>query len=119
MSLNQYYVVLMKKGPNWTQNASPELERHQQDHLQQLSELHSAGKLAITGPFEGLSDEPVRAISLFYRKAFSSLDELKELVEENELFKQGHLVAEYGTWFFPEWQTLVPDRPSAISHIHA
>lgn len=119
MSLNQYYVVLMKKGPNWTQEASPELEKYQQEHLQQLSELYSAGKLAITGPYEGHSDGQIRAISLFFRKAFSSADELKELVEQNELFQKGHLVAEVGTWFFPEWQTLIPERPSANWHIHA
>lgn len=119
MSLNRYFVVLMKKGPNWTEQASPDLDKYHQDHLHQLSELYNAGKLAITGPYESSSNSDIRAISIFFRSAFASLDELKELVEQNELFKQGHLVADYGTWLFPEWQTLVPERASNNWHLHA
>lgn len=106
MSLKQYYVVLLKKGENWTRDESPELNLQQRKHLSHLSELYGAGKLAIAGPVEDHSDNEIRAISVFYRHAFSSVDELKEIVEEDELFKSGHLVAEYATWFFPEGQTL-------------
>ena len=106
MSLNQYYIVLLKKGPNWTHEASPELDARQKKHITYLSDLYAAGKLAITGPVEDHDNEQIRAISIFYQKAFSSIDELKEVVEQDELFKNGHLVADYGTWFFPEGQTL-------------
>ncbi len=106
MSLNQYFVVFFKKGPNWTEDSSPELDERQKQHLIHLQDLYGAGKLAITGPVDDHSDVDLRAMAVFYRHAFATVDELKELVEEDELFETGHLVAEYASWFFPEGQML-------------
>ena len=37
---------------------------------------------------------------------FATVDELKALVEQDELFETGHLIAEYASWYFPEGQGL-------------
>lgn len=106
MSLNQYFVVLYKKGPNWTEETSPELEKIQKMQLAQLAELYSAGKLAIAGPVDDHSDTSLRAMAIFYRHAFINVDGLRAFVDEDELVKSQHLVAEFATWYFPEGQTL-------------
>lgn len=106
MSLNQYFVVLFKKGPHWTEESTPDLDYEHKLQLRYLAELYEAGKLAITGPVDDHSDADVRAMAIFYRHAFSNMDELKSFIQEDELIKNGHLVAEYLTWYFPEGQRL-------------
>lgn len=103
MNFNKYYVAILKKGPNWTAADSPEMEAKQQRHQQHLTHMHEAGKLAIAGPVEVAGNgSDLRGISIFHYNAFGSIDELRQLVEEDHLFQTGHLVADYMTWYFPE-----------------
>ena len=106
MELDQYYVVLLKKGPVWTSEPTPELEALQQQHLAHLSSMGAAGKLSIAGPVEAHAASDLRGISIFHFDAFESLEELRDLVEQDPMIQIGHLTADYMTWYVPEGATL-------------
>ena len=45
-----YYIFLLKKGPTWSPDATPEIEALQEAHLANLSRLAEMGKLVVNGP---------------------------------------------------------------------
>jgi len=99
MEFDQYYVVILKKGPAWTPESTPELEILQQRHQDHLSRMHAMGKLIIAGPLDAHTNPDLRGISIFRVDAFASLEELKELVEQDPMFVIGRLAADYLTWY--------------------
>lgn len=100
MEFTRFYVVLLKKGPNWTGEASPRLDELQERHLAHIRSMHEAGKLATAGPVEDHSERGEwRGISIFHADEFASLDELRALVEQDSMFEIGHLAADYLTWY--------------------
>ncbi len=103
MTFDKYHVVLLKKGPTWTPESTPELDKLQEDHLAHLRELHQAGQMSIAGPVQDFSAEgDIRGISVFPETAVSTIEEVKALVEADPMFTNGRLVAEYMTWHVPE-----------------
>ena len=45
-----YYLFLLKKGPAWSSEATPEIDALQAAHLANLRRLATLGKLVINGP---------------------------------------------------------------------
>lgn len=58
-----YYVGLIKKGPTWTPEETPEIEQLQQAHLANNNRLYKEGKLLALGPL--LDNGDVRGIDVF------------------------------------------------------
>lgn len=97
MGMTIYYVFLVKKGPTWSPESTPEISALQEAHLANYRRLAEIGKLAITGPFLdafALSGE-IRGMGVL--KA-SSLEEAQELVSTDPMVKVGRLVFELHTW---------------------
>jgi uncharacterized protein YciI len=104
MEFKYFYIAFLRKGPHWTGTDSPELEALQESHLAHIRSLAEQGKLAIAGPVElfsqGIQSQPdLRGISIFHSEPFNSIDEVKQLVEQDPMVQIGHLSAEYVTWF--------------------
>lgn len=102
MNLKTYYAVLLKKGPNWTDRQSIELDYLQQQHAAHIDSMQRAGMLTVFGPVDEISPSQVLGIGIFDREAFHSSAELTSLVEADPMFKTGFLVAEYLTWYVPD-----------------
>lgn len=97
MGMTIYYVYLLKKGPAWSPDATPEIEALQVEHLANLRRLGQEGKLVINGPLLDsfqLSGE-IRGIGVL--KA-SSLAEAQEWISTDPMVKVGRLVFELHTW---------------------
>ena len=45
-----YYVYLLKKGPTWSPDSTPEVDALQEAHLANLRRLVDAGTLVLNGP---------------------------------------------------------------------
>lgn len=99
MAFMSWYVVLLKKGPTWSADATPELEVLQQGHLAHLASLAQAGKLVEAGPVQDHGDGALRGVCLYRGDAVASLDELKALVEADPSIQAGRLRADYATWY--------------------
>ena len=94
--LETFYMCLLKRGPNWTAEESPENIKLQNLHQQNLSELMGSGQLLLAGPFADGDD--TRGMAIF--KA-NSLEEVQSFMSDDALVKAGHLVLEWYTWLVP------------------
>lgn len=111
MNFDKYYLVLLKKGPAWTPDVTPELEALQERHIAHLAQLHEAGHMSIAGPLEDHSEAGnIRGISIFPVAANESLEAVKALVENDPTFLAGRLAADYLTWYVPEGSSLSGDN---------
>lgn len=92
-----YYVFLLKKGPTWSPDATPEIEALQEAHLANLRRLSEMGKLVLNGPLLDLfaTGGEIRGIGVL--KA-SSLAEAQELIGTDPMVRVGRLIFELHTW---------------------
>ncbi|MEZ4767296.1 MAG: hypothetical protein R2844_02590 [Caldilineales bacterium] len=86
--MKQYYVVLLRKGPGWTPDESPELDELQRRHLAHLAAMQSAGMMHLAGPVDLHDDGDIRGISVFSYDVFRSLDDLRYGRGEGSIYAQ-------------------------------
>ena len=92
-----YYIFLLKKGPTWTPEETPEINALQEAHLANLRRLGEMGKLILNGPLLdsfALSGE-VRGIGVLKT---GSLAEAQELISTDPMVKADRLVIELHSW---------------------
>ena len=77
MEFTQFYVVLLRKGPTWSPEVTPQVEATQEKHLAHLASLAESGVLLLAGPTQVHSDNDLRGIGIYRYDAFETLDELK------------------------------------------
>src|SRR6478672_8866775 len=90
---NGYYVAIVRKGPNWTPEQTPEVVRSGQEHRQYLKELSARGVVLLAGPFTDNGE--IRGIYVF--KVPSAI-EAKKLCDAAPLVKSGRLLVEVHPW---------------------
>jgi uncharacterized protein YciI len=88
-----YYAAIVRKGPNWTPEQTPEIVRLGQEHRQYLETLLTRGVLVLAGPFTDNGD--IRGIYLF--KVDSEI-EAKKLCDAAPFIKSGRLVVDIHRW---------------------
>ena len=97
MDMAIYYVYLLKKGPTWSPDSTPEIDALQEAHLNNLRRLGEEGKLVLNGPLLDsfqLSGE-IRGIGVLKAK---SLTEAQEWISTDPMVKVGRLVFELHAW---------------------
>ncbi len=92
-----YYIYLLKKGPTWSPDATPEIEALQEAHLANLRRLGEMGKLVLNGPLldSFATSGEIRGIGVLKT---SSLAEAQELISTDPMVKVGRLIFELHTW---------------------
>ena len=92
-----YYIFLLKKGPTWSPEETPEIDALQEAHLANLRGLAKLGKLVINGPLlDSLATSgEIRGVGAL--KA-SSLAEAQDLISTDPMVKAGRLIFELHTW---------------------
>jgi len=88
-----YYLRLLKRGPLWTPEETPEVERLQAAHLAHGQKLREAGKLILNGPL--LDNGDLRGVGIF---RVSSLAEAQALSDADPAVQAGRLVSELHPW---------------------
>lgn len=88
------YLVLLKKGPAWTAQETPETRALQQAHMANINAMWEAKKLVVAGPMGDNGD--TRGVFVFQ---VASLDEAKALAASDPAVKAGRLVTEVHTWW--------------------
>jgi uncharacterized protein len=92
-----YYVYLLKKGPTWSPEETPEIHRLQEAHMANFRRLHETGKLAINGPLLDSLMEGGEIRGIGALKA-DSLQEARELVSTDPMVIAGRLIFEIHPW---------------------
>jgi len=92
-----YYLFLLKKGPAWSSEATPEIDALQAAHLANLRRLATLGKLVINGPLldSFAASGEIRGVGALKT---SSLEEARDLVSTDPMVKTGHLIFELHAW---------------------
>jgi uncharacterized protein len=97
MGMTVYYIYLLKKGPVWSPNSTPEINKLQEAHIANMRRLGEEGKLVLNGPLLDsfqLSGE-MRGLGVLKAK---SLVEAQEWLSTDPMVKVGHLIFELHTW---------------------
>jgi uncharacterized protein len=87
------YVRLLKRGPIWTADKTPEVERLQAEHVAYGRQLIAAGKLILNGPI--LDGGDLRGIGVF---RVGSLEEARALSAADPAVQAGRLISEVHPW---------------------
>jgi len=97
MGMTIYYIFLLKKGPKWSPDSTPEIDSLQQAHLANLKRLADMGRLVINGPLldSFATSGEIRGIGALKAK---SLEEAQELISTDPMVKVGRLIFEIHTW---------------------
>jgi uncharacterized protein YciI len=92
-----YYIFLLKKGPAWTAEETPELDALQEKHLANLRRLADFGRLVINGPLLDAfaTSGEIRGIGVL--KA-NSLAEAQDLISTDPMVRVGRLIFELHAW---------------------
>lgn len=100
ITMKTYYLGLIRKGPAWTPDETPEVRALQEGHMANIRRLGAEGKLVLAGPF--LDGGDLRGLFLF---EVATLEEAKALCETDPAVKAGRLVVEVHPWLGPEGLT--------------
>ena len=97
MGMAVYHVFLLKKGPTWSPDATPEIEALQEAHLANLRRLAEMGKLVLNGPLldSFATSGEIRGIGVLKT---DTLQEAQELIATDPMVKVGRLVFELHAW---------------------
>ena len=97
LNMEIYYIYLLKKGPAWSPEETPQIEALQEAHIANFRRLHDAGKLAINGPLVDslMQGGEIRGIGVLRA---ASLAEAQELVSTDPMVEVGRLVFEIHPW---------------------
>jgi len=92
-----YYIYLLKKGPAWSPDETPEIEALQEAHLDNLKRLADLGKLVLNGPLldSFATSGDIRGIGVLKT---GSLAEAQQLISTDPMVKVGRLIFELHTW---------------------
>lgn len=97
MAMVTYYLKLLYRGPTWTPEESPELERLQEAHLAHNRHLAEIGKQVISGPCTDGGD--LRGVSVL---KVASLEEAEALAAADPSVQVGRLRFELHPWMVEE-----------------
>lgn len=93
VTMQKYFVVFLKSGPTRSQSEE-EAAEIQQKHLDYLGKVYKLGKTSITGPFA--DDGDIRGIVVYNT---ATLEEARQLAEQDPAVKAGRLVVEVHPWW--------------------
>ena len=91
--MERYQFVILKQGPKWSPDTTPELEKLQEEHLAHIMHLLKEKKALVAGPFK--NKDVFRGILIFKEK---SLEDARAIAESDPAVKAGHLQVEIHPW---------------------
>jgi uncharacterized protein YciI len=101
-----YQAVLLRRGPNWSVEVTPERLQRQEAHLAYLAKLNRDGFNVIDGSF--LDDTNLQGIAIL---DVASAEKAQELMAEDPHVRAGDLVPEVKPWMGPKGWFHPPASP--------
>lgn len=97
MGMTVYHVYLLKKGPTWSPDSTPEISALQEAHLANMRRLGEMGKLVLNGPLldSFATSGEIRGIGVLKT---DTLQEAEDLISSDPMVKAGRLVFELHAW---------------------
>jgi uncharacterized protein len=95
--MDRFSLVLLRRPPDPPELPEEESAALQERHLAYLRAMRVRGAMATAGPFRDQPDESLRGLCL-YR---TSLEEARELAEQDPAVRAGRLAVDVLTWLAP------------------
>ncbi len=97
MDMRIYHIFLLKKGPTWSPDETPEIEALQAAHMANLRRLGEMGKLVLNGPLLDSFAESgeIRGIGVLKT---DTIQEARDLLDTDPMVKVGRLTYEVHAW---------------------
>jgi len=92
-SMVTYSLALLRRGPKWTSNVPPSVERVLRHHAEHVERLRRDGSLIFAGGIEGRDD--LRGLFVFA----ADTGRARELVRRDPAVRAGRFVAEIHPWW--------------------
>ncbi len=89
-----YQFGLLRRGPNWTPEDTPEIRKLQDGHMANINRMARAGKLFAAGPIADSGD--LRGIFVFRA---ASVEEATSLAAQDPAIQAGRLTLDMVPWF--------------------
>jgi uncharacterized protein YciI len=106
-----YTIVLLRRGPNWSDKRDDEALELGAGHMAYIREMSQTGQLTVAGPFLGQQDREDLAGIYIYES--TSVEETKKLVAEDPAVSAGRFSAEYLLWLSPEGLRTNPSKAAS------
>lgn len=92
-----YYIYLLRKGPTWSPDETPEVEALQEAHIANMRRLGEMGRLVLNGPLldSFATSGEIRGIGVLKANSFA---EAQELISTDPMVRVGRLVFELHAW---------------------
>lgn len=103
-----YQLVLLRRGPAWTPEKTPEIAKLQAQHLGHLTAMAESGRMVAAGPFGDQDDETLRGLCLY---RVGSVDAARALAEQDPMVQSGRLRVEVMTWYTEKGYVTFPKAP--------
>lgn len=92
LPMDSLQFAVLSRGPNYTPDRTPEIEKMQAGHMEHIGAMAKTGKLVSAGPL--VDGGSMRGLFIFR----CSLAEARELAERDPLIKAGRLKFDFVTW---------------------
>ncbi|MEW6050117.1 MAG: YciI family protein [Candidatus Zixiibacteriota bacterium] len=97
--MKRYYMVFLRRGPNWTAERTPEVETISSGHMAHILQMEKDGKLALAGPF--LDQKATDALAGIFILDVETVEEAQALAESDPSVKAGRFSVEIIPWLGP------------------
>jgi uncharacterized protein YciI len=111
MELEAFELVLLRRPASAPDYPDEELDRIQREHLAFHADLRAAGQIVTNGPVVEQPDPSLRGLT-FYRTG--SLEQARQLAEDDPAVRAGRLAVEIMTWYCPPGTMSRPGRPVTL-----
>jgi uncharacterized protein YciI len=92
--MDRYVLGLLFKGPKWTVERTPEVQRIQEGHMANIQKMAATGKLIVAGPTGGTED--LAGIFIFHGV---TLEEARAMAAPDPAIESGRLALKLYPWF--------------------
>jgi uncharacterized protein YciI len=99
-AMRMYTFVLLKRGPAWTAEETPETKRIFEGHMANILAMGKAGKLVLAGPLDAPADDKAAYAGLFVLDVASEA-EARALLAQDPAVASGRLIPELRSWYGP------------------
>jgi uncharacterized protein YciI len=99
--MHRYFLVLLRRGPAWTQESTPESEKLGEGHMANIHKMAAAGKLVVAGPFEAPEGDRAALAGVFVFDV-ATKEEVQALVAGDPAVAAGRFSVEILPWWSKE-----------------
>lgn len=100
--MRNYYVVVLRRGPSWTPERTPEVQALFAGHMAHLQRMAADGKMVLAGPFDAPKEGGIGTPAGLCIYAVETREEAERLAGEDPAVQAGRLTVEALPWYGPD-----------------